>query len=264
MVKVIFVKKNGALKNSTINFNSVEQLYKKCLFSSNKNFSKRHTWLNNNIYYSIFCKDTGNSGSENKYDLPPPIDSDLFFGNMIILKHNDEEINNDSLQDLTLGEWKNLYEKLFGGFEDLEESEEESEDEYIDPKNLTKQGYDKSDGFIVDDDDSIELESSDEGVDDDNIDVVVDDYDDENDDDENDDDENDDDGDDDDDDDDDDGDYDEKDYLTDESYIAESSDAEESDAEESDAEESDAEESDAGESDAEESDAGESNEDDKN
>ena len=256
MVKVIFVKKNGALKNSAINFDSVEQLYKKCLFSSNKNFSKRHTWLNNNIYYSIFCKDTGNSGSENKYDLPPPIDSDLFFGNMIILKHNDEEINNDSLQDLTLGEWENLYEKLFGGFEDLEESEEESEDEYIDPKNLTKQGYDKSDGFIVDDDDSIELESSDEGVDDDDIDVV-DDYDDDNDDD-NDDDDNDDDDDDDDDDDndndddddddeddDDDGDYDEKDYLTDESYIAESSDAEESDAEESDAEESDADESDA-------------------
>jgi len=236
MVKVIFVKKNGALKNSTINFNSVEQLYKKCLFSSNKNFSKRHTWLNNNIYYSIFCKDTGNSGSENKYDLPPPIDSDLFFGNMIILKHNDEEINNDSLQDLTLGEWENLYEKLFGGFEDLEESEEESEDEYIDPKNLTKQGYDKSDGFIVDDDDSIELESSDEGVDEVDIDVVV--EDDEDEDDEGDEDEDDEDGGD--DEDDDNGDYDdEKDYLTDESYIVESSDAEESDVEESEESEED-------------------------
>ena len=236
MVKVIFVKKNGALKNSTINFNSVEQLYKKCLFSSNKNFSKRHTWLNNNIYYSIFCKDTGNSGSENKYDLPPPIDSDLFFGNMIILKHNDEEINNDSLQDLTLGEWENLYEKLFGGFEDLEESEEESEDEYIDPKNLTKQGYDKSDGFIVDDDDSIELESSDEGVDEVDIDVVV--EDDEDEDDEGDEDEDDEDGED--DEDDDNGDYDdEKDYLTDESYIVESSDAEESDVEESEESEED-------------------------
>jgi len=236
MVKVIFVKKNGALKNSTINFDSVEQLYKKCLFSSNKNFSKRHTWLNNNIYYSIFCKDTGNSGSENKYDLPPPIDSDLFFGNMIILKHNDEEINNDSLQDLTLGEWENLYEKLFGGFEDLEESEEESEDEYIDPKNLTKQGYDKSDGFIVDDDDSIELESSDEGVDEVDIDVVV--EDDEDEDDEGDEDEDDEDGGD--DEDDDNGDYDdEKDYLTDESYIVESSDAEESDVEESEESEED-------------------------
>ena len=236
MVKVIFVKKNGALKNSTINFDSVEQLYKKCLFSSNKNFSKRHTWLNNNIYYSIFCKDNGNSGSENKYDLPPPIDSDLFFGNMIILKHNDEEINNDSLQDLTLGEWENLYEKLFGGFEDLEESEEESEDEYIDPKNLTKQGYDKSDGFIVDDDDSIELESSDEGVDEVDIDVVV--EDDEDEDDEGDEDEDDEDGGD--DEDDDNGDYDdEKDYLTDESYIVESSDAEESDVEESEESEED-------------------------
>ena len=36
------------------------------------------------------------------------------------------------------------------------EVEEESPEEEVDPKNLTKEGYDKSDGFIVDDDDCVE------------------------------------------------------------------------------------------------------------
>ena len=49
-------------------------------------------------------------------------------------------------------EWKKIRENLMGGFEDLDEEEEESEEEYVDPKDLTKQGY-KKDGFVVEDGD---------------------------------------------------------------------------------------------------------------
>ena len=34
-----------------------------------------------------------------------------------------------------------------GGFEDLDDDEEESEEEYVAPENLTKQGYEK-DGLL--------------------------------------------------------------------------------------------------------------------
>ena len=153
MVKVVFVKKNGTLKNSSIKLEDLNNLYKKCLFSSNKNFEQRNSWsIDDKTFYSIFCKNTGKSGSENKYELPPPIDSELFFGTLVILKHSKKMLDIDNLQDLSLDEWENVYNKLFGGFEDIEDEEEDSEEEYIDPKNLTKQGYDKSDGFIVDDD----------------------------------------------------------------------------------------------------------------
>ena len=91
MVKVVFIKKTGTLRNSSVKLNNVNELYKKCLFSSNKNFSKRHTWTINNNKYSIFAKSSGKGGNENKYELPPPIDSELYFGTMVAVKHLDED-----------------------------------------------------------------------------------------------------------------------------------------------------------------------------
>lgn len=151
MVKVVLIKKNGNLKCSSVKITILSEIYKKCGFINNKNFKKRHTWKENNHFYSIYAKDNGKAGSENKYELPPPLDSKLYFGTMIILKHSDETICLENLLNLSMDEYNNLYEKLFGGFEELGDDTEESEEEYVDPKNLTKEGYDKSSGFIVSD-----------------------------------------------------------------------------------------------------------------
>ena len=62
-------------------------------------------------------------------------------------------------------EWKKIYEFLFGGFEDLG-SEEESEEDYVAPENLTKHGYEK-DGFVVEDGEVEYSKSADSDEDDD-------------------------------------------------------------------------------------------------
>lgn len=152
MVKLIIVKKNGTVNSSNSKLTSIDDICKKCGFSTNKNFCKRHTWEMKENYYSLYAKDSGSAGSENKYDLPPPVDTQLYFGNMVLLKHTDKEISLETLVDCDKEDFNVLYSFLFGGFDDLE-SEEESEDEYIDPVNLTKDGYDKTDGFVVDSDD---------------------------------------------------------------------------------------------------------------
>ena len=54
--------------------------------------------------------------------------------------------------------WKSIYEKLFGGFEDLGESDEEMSVDSMDEHETTKQGYSKEDGFIVSDDEEILIE----------------------------------------------------------------------------------------------------------
>ena len=72
----------------------------------------------------------------------------------------------DELSNLTQEEWLDVYEKLFGGFENLNDTlddDELEEDELDDiPDEMkTKDGYLK-DGFVVDDDsdnDSLDLES---------------------------------------------------------------------------------------------------------
>ena len=62
MVKMIFVKKTGKIKCSNVNVSSLDNLYKKCGFTNNKNFSKRHTWEKDDTYYSLYAKVNGKSG----------------------------------------------------------------------------------------------------------------------------------------------------------------------------------------------------------
>ena len=57
------------------------------------------------------------------------------------------------VKDISVTEWNKLYEKLFGGFEDLDNTDSYSEEEEIPEHFKTKEGYSKEDGFIVDDDD---------------------------------------------------------------------------------------------------------------
>ena len=152
MVKIVFINKSDAkVRTTTIKQFNVSTLHKKCNLKSNKNFECRNIWKVDNNYYSVFAKDSGRESSINKYDLPPPVDNIIYYGHLLIIKHDDKELNNDTVSDLTKEEWLEVYEKLFGGFENLE-SEEESEEEEIPAQYKTKQGYSKEDGFIVDDD----------------------------------------------------------------------------------------------------------------
>ena len=153
MVKVVLVNKNASLTEKSVKNIVMEELYKKCNLKSTADFMKRHTWTVSNNYYSVYAKDTGRANSENKYDLPPPVDESLYFNTMLLIKHSKQQPTKDTIVDLTKEEWEKTYETLFGGFEDLNHSEEPSEDEEeFSDSEKTKEGYHK-DGFVVDDDD---------------------------------------------------------------------------------------------------------------
>jgi hypothetical protein len=72
-----------------------------------------------------------------------------------------DDSNNRSHINLSIELWNKIYEKLFGGFEDLavtcaEDEEEEDELENV-PKNMkTKKGGYLKDGFVVDSSDAEE------------------------------------------------------------------------------------------------------------
>ena len=130
-------------------------------FRKSEGFELRNAWLvkDKDVHIvELWSRDSGKSGTENKYELPPPIDTPLYFGNMAAVGVN----NKGELIDLTIPVWKRVYEHLFGGFEDLgDESEEESEDELdsVPPEKKTKNGYLK-DGFVVDPEDEDSDEES--------------------------------------------------------------------------------------------------------
>jgi len=156
MTTIVIVEKTGSVKQVKVKKVSRDTLYSKCGFRKSDGFEKRNVWnveVGEEYVVELWSRDDGNANTENKYDFPPPVDNDLYFGNCCVVRIDKET---DEIVDLTTGEWKKIYEKLFGGFEDLVE-EEASEDELENvPKNMkTHSGYLK-DGFVVgtDSDDS--------------------------------------------------------------------------------------------------------------
>jgi len=153
MITFLLVGNNGTIKQTKAQETSFEFLYKKCGFRSENNFDKRTTWkvnMNGDKHIiELWAKDNGKANNENKYDFPPPVDKELYFGACMLIRR-DEDGNVINLDALL---WAKIYEKLFGGFEDIgnEDEEEYSEDELenVDKKLKTKHGYLK-DGFVID------------------------------------------------------------------------------------------------------------------
>jgi hypothetical protein len=158
-LNIIIVERIGTLKTLTIKDFKLEEIYKKCGFKKSCDFIKQVEWNvkydSKKYYIEVYAKTDGRSTSENKYDFPPPIDTKLFFGSCAILAHLKNENGEKCYTDLNLPLWNKMYEKLFGGFEDLattakEDECEEDELENVPNEKKTKHGYLK-DGFVVDD-----------------------------------------------------------------------------------------------------------------
>jgi hypothetical protein len=157
-LSIIIVEKEGTLKTLSIKDFKLEELYKKCGFKKGDDFIKQVEWNakyeGEKYYIEVYAKTEGRANSENKYDFPPPIDSKLFFGNCAVLTYTKKTDGSKSYTDLSLPLWNKMYEKLFGGFEDLsataaEDEEEEDELANVPKEKKTKHGYLK-DGFVVD------------------------------------------------------------------------------------------------------------------
>merc|ERR1711991_889186 len=97
MGKIVIVEKNKTLKETKVREFSLENLFKKANLKSNKDFMNRHTWKIKDQYISLYAKNSGGANNENTYELPPPIDSQLYFGKMLLVKHTDEQISNSNV-----------------------------------------------------------------------------------------------------------------------------------------------------------------------
>ena len=157
---IIIIDKTGTIKELNAKDLNEADLYKKCGFKKPDGLVKQHAWpikIEKEKYLvSVYAKEDGKANMENKYDFPPPIDHKLFFGSCAILAQVKNGDGNLVYANLTEDLWEKIYEKLFGGFEDLvttckEDENEEDELENVPKHKKTKDGYLK-DGFVVDSD----------------------------------------------------------------------------------------------------------------
>ena len=145
-MKIVVIDKNCNVKQAIIQEQGLSVYCKKAGFKSETDFDLRTTWKGaikdgRTFEIDLYAKNNGRAGYENKYEFPPPVDKNLFFGSCVLINKKG---------DLTCDMWKEIYNQLHGGFDDIDsEGDESVEDEEI--LRTTRQGYEK-DGFVVDDD----------------------------------------------------------------------------------------------------------------
>lgn len=170
-LSVIIVDKSGTIKSLNVKEYKEEELFKKAGFKKEDGFLKHTVWpvkIDGQKYnIAMYGKLDGKANMENKYDFPPPIDTKLFFGACVLVatsldKNKGKE---PQLHNLSVELWEKMYEKLFGGFENLaltaaEDEEEEDELAAIPASKKTKKGGYLKDGFVVDSESSSEHSAS--------------------------------------------------------------------------------------------------------
>lgn len=177
-VKMSFVllQKNGDVVTKKMKDMDTTTLYKKCGFRKDTDFERKHIWsLKTPALYlvAVYGKTKGRAGQENKSELPPPLDTTLFYGNIGIVRLDKD----GQIEPFTKEEWKKVYEALYGGFEDLDNSSEnteevasEDDEKNYDKTQLTKSGYLKDDFIVSDEEDDskkkLDKDSDEEDIDD--------------------------------------------------------------------------------------------------
>ena len=82
---IVLISKSGSVKTQSAKNLVLNELYKKCKLKNSNDFEKRHTWKTHDDYVTIYAKNNGRAGQENKYDSPSPIDTDLYFNSMVVI-----------------------------------------------------------------------------------------------------------------------------------------------------------------------------------
>jgi hypothetical protein len=89
MPVILIIDKSGNVKEQSVKLANDDEIYKKAGFKNAEGFKCHATWgyKTDSITYSVsmYGKTNGRAGDENKYDFPPPVDKELFFGQCAVV-----------------------------------------------------------------------------------------------------------------------------------------------------------------------------------
>jgi transcription elongation factor S-II len=75
---------------------------------------------------TLFGYTTGKAGTENKHELPPPLDSTIYFSDILLIASKDEASWMNPVT-FTQEQYEKFYQKAFGGFESAGEDDEDTD-----------------------------------------------------------------------------------------------------------------------------------------
>lgn len=100
----LIIEKNGDISEKKLTNLNLEKLYLICSYRSNKNFVLLHDWIIGENIYELYGKKIGTNININKYRLPSPIDNEIYYGKLCIIKKNG---------NINLEEWIVFYNTLY-------------------------------------------------------------------------------------------------------------------------------------------------------
>ena len=114
MFDILIIDKSK--KTSFMKVINIDNLYKKIGLKTEEGFLKHCEWniaVSNypQLYINLYGKKIGKANNENKFNFPPPLDKEIFFGKCILVAYTK---NNKEVQYISLNEelWHNIYLKL--------------------------------------------------------------------------------------------------------------------------------------------------------
>ena len=127
-----------------------------------------YAWKSNTLF--LFGYTDGKAGTENKHELPPPHDTQLIFGDIVVLLSKDKRSFSKPLP-IKQDDYETFYTQIFEGFESLDEEEAEVEiEEDVIQDELADEAH-VDDESIADD---LEDDYEEEGAEDEAAEVVED------------------------------------------------------------------------------------------
>jgi len=150
MVNTIIIRTNGDVDEISINdhidvdefeFLKVKPFFKKI---GKGDIERQCDWEIDEYKFSIFGWKEGKENIINKFELPPPEDTDLYYGDIILFRLFSDNVINCSKEEFEI-----FYEASFGGFEDLGDHDTSDDDD--DDENE----YDFNDDFLVPDNEPV-------------------------------------------------------------------------------------------------------------
>lgn len=99
--------------STKLNTRNIPKSYKRT--KGNGELCIQHEFVVDNMTLCVYAWSNGEAGDENKHELPPPIDKNLYFGNSYILAFDTKK----NQIDVSLEDYEKLGEVHFGGFDDV-------------------------------------------------------------------------------------------------------------------------------------------------
>jgi len=128
MTSVLILTQKAEVKLSKLSTGPVTLKEIKTYFKKKTDPELIGTYNYKGLTLFLFAYVKGKAGNENKHELPPPHDSILVFGDIMLIASKDEKSFSNPVP-FKIEDYEQFYSKTFGGFEDIDEDDEDDEDE---------------------------------------------------------------------------------------------------------------------------------------